>query len=695
MKLLYLWVEEYGILKDVELNFDSNIRFHYDRENNELKRVESKNEIPENFFSIKNHNKNKVGNVVESVSAIIGNNGAGKTSVFKVINRLLWGGVTKDYVLVFKKNRGVDNEDDENKEKNSFFCFKTKLLNKSEYCCYDEFNIGDVLNFSEKKIRRLGKNNYESELKQDKKGKEGKEDKEDKEGEKPFTLIYFSQFFNSQGYDWDDNNTIDISTTGLIRDDHKKFYNTGTVFSGEVPPQNKIAAHSAMEFMRNINFIKKISEWEEKGRNFDFGFNYPTGVIIKINKDEEAILTYQVKKGLKKIQDCFEEFNGIYKNELLSSETKEKNRVSREFFLFNLSKSIISNYLRGNSSVLKQSFINYWGKLQETLDEERQRNGRSWRSVFNNYFTKMSTPFDVTVKKESGEEKVKYSDNKASMILNIMKILEEVPNDCFNYEGDAITLNFLNKKEFDSEMFILFQKIIKSYYETNTITHYLLFSWSPQISAGEQSYINIFSRFISTFETIYNSEYNNSDFLLFFDEVETTIHPEWQRTLVKNLIKFFEEFFEDDPKKQMENPKYIHLLFASHSPILLSDIPVGNCCLLKREKGSFVTKVVEGEKETAFGSNIYNLYKSSFFLNDGLMGLFAEGKINEVIRTIGKESLSEPEFKDCQQVIDNIGEIVLKNRLQEMLFNKIPKEEKQRRKIKKLEDEIKRLKGEL
>ncbi len=32
MQLLYLYIPDYGILKDVELNFTANHRFHYDKE---------------------------------------------------------------------------------------------------------------------------------------------------------------------------------------------------------------------------------------------------------------------------------------------------------------------------------------------------------------------------------------------------------------------------------------------------------------------------------------------------------------------------------------------------------------------------------------------------------------------------------------------------------------------------------------
>ncbi len=85
MKLLYLYIRDYGILKDIEFNFDSNYRYHFDKVTRELTQLPPENPLPDDFFSI-----NKKGNdrVVESISALIGNNGSGKTFVARYIDEL-------------------------------------------------------------------------------------------------------------------------------------------------------------------------------------------------------------------------------------------------------------------------------------------------------------------------------------------------------------------------------------------------------------------------------------------------------------------------------------------------------------------------------------------------------------------------------------------------------------------------------
>ena len=109
--------------------------------------------------------------------------------------------------------------------------------------------------------------------------------------------------------------------------------------------------------------------------------------------------------------------------------------------------------------------------------------------------------------------------------------------------------------------------------------------------------------------------------LYVLDEAELGLHPDWQRTFVSYLLAFFDYY-------QQRN---IQILLTTHSPILLSDILRQDIVLLNKEDGH--TFVDEKNKET-FGTNIFELYRDSFFLNDGLMGKLAEKKITEIVQDI-------------------------------------------------------------
>ena len=91
MKLLYLYVRQFKCLKNREFNFDSNIRFHYDVGTGKVD-CEERHVVPEAFWTSddsKSFRHDKV--PVEAVSAIIGENGTGKTSIAALLHDLLSG----------------------------------------------------------------------------------------------------------------------------------------------------------------------------------------------------------------------------------------------------------------------------------------------------------------------------------------------------------------------------------------------------------------------------------------------------------------------------------------------------------------------------------------------------------------------------------------------------------------------------
>ena len=74
-------------------------------------------------------------------------------------------------------------------------------------------------------------------------------------------------------------------------------------------------------------------------------------------------------------------------------------------------------------------------------------------------------------------------------------------------------------------------------------------------------------------------------------------------------------------------PLHLHLIFTSHSPFILSDLPKENIIFL--EKGKQVYPFEDGKQ--TFGANIHTLLSHGFFMKDGLMGEFAKDKIKSII----------------------------------------------------------------
>jgi len=155
-------------------------------------------------------------------------------------------------------------------------------------------------------------------------------------------------------------------------------------------------------------------------------------------------------------------------------------------------------------------------------------------------------------------------------------------------------------------------------------------------------------------------EYKSNNFLFILDEPDNTLHPQWQKKFIDELIKILNKL-----------NKKVHILITTHSPFMLSDLPKQNIIFLdKNEDGT--CKVVDGlkDKKQTFGANIHTLLSDSFFMEDGLMGEFAKGKIDEVIKLLNQNKLSDKEIKQCEQIISIIGEPIIKNQLEKMLHNK-------------------------
>jgi AAA15 family ATPase/GTPase len=110
------------------------------------------------------------------------------------------------------------------------------------------------------------------------------------------------------------------------------------------------------------------------------------------------------------------------------------------------------------------------------------------------------------------------------------------------------------------------------------------------------------------------------------DEIELYYHPLYQR----QFVKFLRESIRNMNLRFIEG---INILFSTHSPFILSDIPGVN--VLRLEKG----QPARFNQEETFGANIHDMLADSFFMGDSLIGQFAEEKINECISYINEVNL--------------------------------------------------------
>ncbi|MDD2368157.1 MAG: AAA family ATPase [Sulfuricurvum sp.] len=203
---------------------------------------------------------------------------------------------------------------------------------------------------------------------------------------------------------------------------------------------------------------------------------------------------------------------------------------------------------------------------------------------------------------------------------------------------------------------------------------------SPIIySSGEITFLNLFFKLYSIKIHSFDNLTNNVTIL--FDEIELYLHPNWQKFLFGQLLKILEFVFPPFVK--------IHLLIATHSPFILSDIPKENVIFLEKDEatGNCINVTTETKIDT-FGANIHTLLSHGFFMKDGLMGEFAKGKITEILNFLNdKEALKTIQENQIKPIIESIGEDFLRNKLLNLYRKKLSEDEKEKEK-QSLKDKI-------
>lgn len=175
---------------------------------------------------------------------------------------------------------------------------------------------------------------------------------------------------------------------------------------------------------------------------------------------------------------------------------------------------------------------------------------------------------------------------------------------------------------------------------------------------------SVFSQNIKSKKGEQNIMYSNVQIIL--DEIELYFHPDFQRSFIKELLSGIENlelglctYTPNEERETFVGIESINILFATHSPFILSDIPSPNILRLKNG-----VPYDEPEQGT-FGANLYDMLHDNFFLEGGFIGKFAEGHINSLINflTMGEKTSPDWDMERANRIIQLIGEPYLKQDL--------------------------------
>lgn len=594
-KLCYAYIKEYKCLKDVEFCLDARYDIKYDKGNNTLLAKLSEKKLPENFW----------GDSVSSVTCLIGENGAGKSTIVSfLLNALVDGSTWKSNsdlhgILVYENENNlsawVSKDFDGFKFPISPMiispCLKTSIP-----CFYYSAHFSSYVNSD---IR---------------------------------TTAELSGYYNAS----------DLARILLSQEDYCN------VSKREMTESLYDALHCYV--LQNAHNIMRMIADERISKGVDF-FVFPKYVLIQANRSGE----YQLKS---MHPQRIKEYGLEYKNEDIETVILEKDAIvtTKEQILADIIHHAILNLIVDRHDLgIKIDLLVSWKKY---LIENYKSGKKFVLEIYEGFILQ-----NINRK----EQLFTYH------ILETVKKIAEISNFYGEYLSGYLYIETSNKDVFKEKINKIFSN--EDFY---LVARTFDFSYSQSLneasllSSGELEYLNLFSRLYAAF----NSKADDLELpqMIFLDEAEIGFHPNWQLKYVSFIIKFLDVLKKSRISNKTNILKnQVQIVIATHSPIMLSDIP--KCCTIcLTEKHT----IIEGQKET-FGNNVFELYRYSFLMKNGLVGEFAQEKIQTLNNNIDNElkkkektgreyCISEDNLNNIQLQVEMVGDIGLKAYLQDKLL---------------------------
>ena len=439
-------------------------------------------------------------------------------------------------------------------------------------------------------------------------------------------LLYYSPVFSLSHsiYPLGDNQT-DISTSYLLIDDAKKYMNSMNSINNYIM---QTAAHQRMENRRIIDFMisKAYSAFDNQG------ITLPTNIQIyardiKSIIDEETIERYDKDGLLEKLIQNVSDWLGNNKNfksrasaaqllEYISAYYKPTSTKEHSVYADMIEKALCNSCI--NKDKFQLNTVDFFSELKKQNE---------------NYKHESEYGFDMT-------------DVQAN--LDFIKAMDKAVPDYHSSEYHDINITNMRNNQLN---------FLRSYFDLKNIKDFLTFEYVPIPSAGELSYLTFYARLYDVLHMKQNNLFKKN-IIICLDEFETTLHPALQRKAVYEIMKFLNIVTPIIFKEPEQRPTY-QLIFATHSPLLLSDFPEGTVTHLKKNEGTVIAR------QNTFAANIYDLYRNSFFL-DFSIGEFSRALILKAINTEDKE--------ESEIIINEVSDPILKRMIKATRENKKQKE---------------------
>lgn len=666
MELKYVWIKEYKNLKEIGFNIRNSKTESFDFLDGKIIISENKSNQPKDFFR-PNFN---------GITAVVGENGSGKTNLTEFINYNL-AHVTNGRHSAYIKSEGLLIVDD--------WIFIQKDINidneeelKSKGYTISKFENAPLDNGQgAMRWHKMEKNKY----------------------------IYYCPQFDHRMIDVRAN-LINISTSYLVYNDFYNSKKSHIDYDGHRKNKyetNQLRAHYRMELNRQAELVfynDKISDFIDFTPNKTLvGIDHESENRLlqwnwKLSDDDDANKAQiKLNNELNERLDSLEQYQLNQFKDFAPRQNDEssihyytipievrKSTFCRLFFLrlfrilLNIEKVIFPNEFF-------RRFI--YDELIESLEDEELNKKLESLKTHLNELIESAEWIDRELKYKS----VTFSKkDKLEQKIQINNFYRNLIIDLNNNESKRLLISFIDlSEEILNEKSILHYELLGNY------------------SSGQQLLLSFYSRFFYAKKEILESEkydfgIEGEAIIIMIDEGETSLHPEWQRLYFNKIKNYLSALFKDYK---------IQLILITHSPFVLSDIPKENILFLTKDEDGNANQI-EIDEEKTFGANIHDLLSNSFFMNSSI-GEFAESKIKKIVDfyydliriDLSEENISRLSDKyitnkeEFQYIINSIGDPIIRNILnnhvediEEKLFGKGNLNQR----IAELEIELKKLK---
>lgn len=660
MRLAAIYIEDHEYLfeEPQTINFGGQYFYEFENQYNNILVTKTLNEnfIPE-FFNLTN-----LASKVTNLNAIVGQNGAGKSTLLDLIRSEF---IEHEYALP---------------QSNSLFLLEIEGTEDTIILRND---------FDKIFIKTTNKKATLKELKS-------------KLPYKPQTIYYSPHYDYKYNPNFDDVDNHDISFDKIIEKDLAEMRDKDTNENGlpysasqELIFKNSLRQLTFLssDLVKNQNVFKDLFQLQEHYEPILHfrGYN---------DKEKEWNTPYQLRAILKSIAEKAEKESFDWHLVRKFENDKVLNQVEINQYLLkrNIIKCILSllyRQMERKNSFLQEGFFPY-----EDLKAELEK-ADSYQTLI--LFAKHSS---ITLK-STKSEKI-FSDGIFEKFLaKIYSAIDKTTNE------DSISNGTLKTSSEDAIEILSFQRqflnelntyYVKFYSNKDELTvgerekieefiNYMPFS--RRMSSGENALLNFYSRIYDFLNTnLKEIKYRKlkNHYILLLDEADLTFHLSWKKKYVKALLKTLPYFFNE-----LDNNPSFEIIFTTHDPITLSDLPNANVIYIERQDYNSPSNILafnsKNRPSKTFGANISDLIADSFFVENSLIGDFAFDKIQETIVWLNNKDNNQNEIY-YKKLIKTIDEPIIQRKLAEMYDDKINENfqlEVINEQIKKLEELKKRI----